>query len=389
MPLGSLPGPNSTARAQSMSSAPSATSSSATSSTAPSLTCVGPTPFCPPPSSVPRKLDVKWCLIHKQWMLKPLPHPKLPHKRRWLGDATGPSWTPRAVSRAISPTASPWTPNGERLGQAAASSSLTTTSTSSPHRDSIRTRGHTRSLQALPQPLERGGLAGASETAETLASYRSCQAQFRNFRSAHRLREVTRTALTLWTPDQLMTLYAGWSLEVMLFVQWLLQQGNPQAVQAAVASFIAFDTYNRPGEVLRLRPFCLARVEKKGNIPTMAVIFHPSMLLKPAKNQHFDDTVLIGSSASMQTWLAPLASCLSRGGLPTVLFFNITTSMWIGRGQLDISCDMEEPRWTQLLEILSTRDAAVAEQKMKIYFSALRHFSFDSETHPPAAIDQW
>ena len=69
--------PSATSSSATSSTAPSATSSSATSSTAPSLTCVGPTPFCPPPSSVPRKLDVKWCLIHKQWMLKPLPHPKL------------------------------------------------------------------------------------------------------------------------------------------------------------------------------------------------------------------------------------------------------------------------------------------------------------------------
>ena len=61
--------------------------------------------------------------------------------------------------------------------------------------------------------------------------------------------------------------------EVMLIVEWLLQQGNPQAVQAAVASLIAFDTYGRPGEVLRLRPFCLVRVKKKGKFPTMAVIF--------------------------------------------------------------------------------------------------------------------
>ena len=325
-------------------------------------------------------------------------------------------------------------------------------------------------------------------TAETLASYQRSQEQFRSFRLAHRLREVTRTALSPWTPDQLMmwdqqleffldqTFADGQSLnqarvrvfgvlhgigvkivalpetqkalrgysrrrpdiardglvweEVMLIVEWLLQQGNPQAVQAAVASLIAFDTYGRPGEVLRLRPFCLVRVKKKGTFPIMAVIFHPIELLKPAKNQQFDDTVLIGGSASMRTWLAPLVSCLSRGGQPTDLIFNITTSMWniwlrqacaalqlpirrpvahqLRHGGASLDAALGDPldkicsrgRWLSVnscrryskhgrywrrvasLSAAQRRAALLAEKKLKIYFSGLRHFSFDSE-YPP------
>ena len=92
--------------------------------------------------------------------------------------------------------------------------------------------GHTRSSRAHAQPLERGGLARASVTAETLASYRRSQEQFRSFRLAHRLREVTRTALTPWTPDQLMK----WDEQLEFFLDQTFADGQ-SLNQARVRAF--------------------------------------------------------------------------------------------------------------------------------------------------------
>ena len=55
--------------------------------------------------------------------------------------------------------------------------------------------------------------------------------------------------------------------EVMTIVKWLHQQGNLQAIQATVACLIVFDTYGRPGEVLRFRLLCLVRVKIMGEFP--------------------------------------------------------------------------------------------------------------------------
>ena len=58
--------------------------------------------------------------------------------------------------------------------------------------------------------------------------------------------------------------------------------------------------------MLGLKKCCLVPINKASLLlKTVAVVFHPLELGRSAKNQQFDDTIILGQGPSCREWIGP------------------------------------------------------------------------------------
>ena len=134
---------------------------------------------------------------------------------------------------------------------------------------------------------------------------------------ARRRPEASRDALT-------------WE-ETLCLSKWLIESRDRESMQIGLANFLAFDTYARPGEILTLRPFCFVTAKAASkSLARVALVFHPFELGQRAKNQEFDDTILIGCGQVKRSWLSALGTHLSQLP-PNKRIFSFSPARWAER----------------------------------------------------------